>query len=149
MSRLRISEKKEALITLLSAMPDNQERLAYLVDRARQDPPLAPVYKTDTYRIEGCLSKLWLVCEFKEGKCFFKSDSDSLIVKAIASLLADFYSGQVPAEILSCDPSFLSEVNLTQHLSANRRNALSRLWEKIHDFASRSEIFRGNQSPTS
>jgi cysteine desulfuration protein SufE len=143
---MTILEKKEALIATLGAMKD-QDRLLYLVDRARRVPPLAPAFKTETHRVEGCLSKLWLVPEFKGGKCHFKSDSDSMIVKAVASLLADFYSGHTPVEILSCDPSFLSEVNLTQHLSANRRNALSRLWESIHAFARRSEHSRENKSP--
>jgi len=62
-------------------------------------------------------------------------DSDSLVVKAIAGLLCDFYSGQPPAEILAHDPRFLAPLGITQHLTPNRRNALAKIWERIRQFA--------------
>jgi cysteine desulfuration protein SufE len=78
---------------------------------------------------------LWFIPEFKEGKCYFRVDADSHIVRGIAVVLAEFYSGHSPAEILQNDPGFLSTVGITQHLSPNRRNGLSRLWDKIRGFA--------------
>jgi cysteine desulfuration protein SufE len=73
--------------------------------------------------------------EFREGRCFFVCDSDSLVVKAVAGLLCEFYSGQPPAEILAHDPAFLAPFGITQHLTPNRRNALARVWEHIENFA--------------
>jgi cysteine desulfuration protein SufE len=58
-----------------------------------------------------------------------------MIVKGIAALLCDFYSGAAPAEILSVDPSFLAKAGITQHLSQNRKNGLGRVWQKIQKFA--------------
>lgn len=107
----------------------------YVVDLAKKAEHLPPELRTDTYRVEGCLSNLWFVPEFRDGRCYFKVDGDSHIVRGIALLLANFYSGELPAEILKHDPIFLSEVGITQHLSPNRRNGLSRLWEKIRTFA--------------
>ena len=132
---MSLDTKKRELIDDLSLLPSAQDRLMYIVDQAKKTPHLAAEYRTDDYRVEGCLSNLWFVPEFREGKCFYNVDADSHIVRGIAIVLARFYSGEAPVEILKQDPGFLSEVGVTQHLSPNRRNGLSRLWEKIRGFA--------------
>ncbi len=132
---LSLATKKRELVDDLSLLPTAQDRLMYIVDLARKTAHLAPEFQTDTYRVEGCLSNLWFVPEYREGCCWFRVDADSHIVRGIALVLAHFYSGERPADILQQDPSFLSEVGITQHLSPNRRNGLSRLWDKIRTFA--------------
>jgi cysteine desulfuration protein SufE len=132
---MTLAEKKDELVENLGLLPSAQDRLMYIVDRAKKTPHLPDDLRTPETRVEGCLSNLWFIPEFKEGKCFFKVDADSHIVRGIAIVLADFYSGHSPAEILQNDPAFLSTVGITQHLSPNRRSGLSRLWDKIRDFA--------------
>jgi len=132
---MTIAEKKDALLAELSGIRNSQERFAHLISLARKQPPLEPEFKTDAYRVEGCLAKLWFVPSYRDGKCFFRADSDSAIVKSIASLLCEFYSGQTPEEVLAVDPSFLESVGISQHLTQNRRNSLTKVWEKIRTFA--------------
>jgi len=132
---MTLAEKKSDLIDDLSLLPSAQDRLMYVVDRAKKTPPLPPELRTPETRVEGCLSNLWFIPEFRDGKCYFQVDADSHIVRGIAIVLAEFYSGHTPAEILQNDPAFLSTVGITQHLSPNRRNGLSRLWDKIRTFA--------------
>jgi cysteine desulfuration protein SufE len=132
---MTLEEIKKELIQDLSLLPTAQDRLMFAVDLAKRTPHLPPELRTDEHRVEGCLSNLWFVPEFRDGSCFFRVDGDSHIVRGIAILLAEFYSGHSPEEILRHDPSFLSEVGITQHLSPNRRNGLSRLWDKIRVFA--------------
>jgi cysteine desulfuration protein SufE len=134
-NRVSLEAKKRELVDDLSLLPSAQDRLMYIVDQARKTPHLAAELRTDAYRVEGCLSNLWFVPEFREGKCFFNVDADSHIVRGIAIVLANYYSDEKPADILRHDPAFLSEVGVTQHLSPNRRNGLSRLWDKIRTFA--------------
>ena len=132
---MNLAEKQNQLAAQLSALKNGQDRLAHLVDRAKTIPPLPAELRGDANLIPGCLAKLWFVAEFRDGNCFFICDSDSLVVKAIAALLCDFYSGQPPAEILAHDPKFLAPLGITQHLTPNRRNALSKIWERIRQFA--------------
>ena len=98
-------------------------------------PALTAEWRTEAHRVPGCLANLWLVVEWREGRCWFLCDSDSQIVRAVAGLLCEFYSGQKPAEILALEPGFLEQVGINQHLTANRRNVLSRVWERIRGFA--------------
>src|SRR5665213_2276727 len=88
----------------LAALKYGQDRLAFLVEKAKRRPPPAPELRVEENLIPGCLAKLWFVAEFCDGKCFFDCDSDSLVVKAVAGLLCEFYSGHAPAEIVAHDP---------------------------------------------
>jgi cysteine desulfuration protein SufE len=132
---MNLAEKQVELTAQLAALKNGQDRLALLVERAKKIPALAPELRVAENLIPGCLAKLWFVEKFHGGKCFFDCDSDSLVVKAIAGLLCEFYSGHAPAEILAHDPKFLAPLGITQHLTPNRRNALSKIWELIRAFA--------------
>ena len=130
-----LPEKQKQLAETLAHLRDTQERLGWLVENARQRPMMDASLRIDAHRVEGCLARLWITEDFRNGRCYFQSESDSLIVKAVAGLMCEFYSDQAPAEIISFPPDFLAKLGITQHLSPNRRNGLSRVWERIRSFA--------------
>lgn len=130
-----LAEKQAEISARLAVLPNLQQRLNHLVDEARQRPHLPAELCTDAHRVPGCLARLWLVPEFRAGRCWFRCESDSLIIRATASLLCDLYSDQAPAAILAHDPGFLAQFGIQQHLTPNRRNALSRVWTEIRSFA--------------
>lgn len=132
---MTLEQKRDALVEEITLIPDAYERLGYIVDRGKKADGLTEDLRIDSFKIEGCMSQLWVVPAYKEGLCSFKSESDSAIVKGIASLLCDFYSEAQPDDIRKTDADFLSEVGITQHLSPNRRNGLSRIVESIQHFA--------------
>jgi cysteine desulfuration protein SufE len=132
---MTLAEKQVELTTRLAALKNGQDRLALLVEAAKKSPPQPPEFRADANLIPGCLAKLWFTAQLHDGVCRFACDSDSLVVKAIAGLLCEFYSGHAPAEILAHDPKFLAPLGITQHLTPNRRNALSKIWERIRQFA--------------
>jgi cysteine desulfuration protein SufE len=135
---MTLAEKQNQIVAQLAAFKNGQDRLAFLVERAKKLPPFAPELRVEKNLIPGCLAKLWFIENIRGGHCFFACDSDSLIVKAVASLLCEFYSGQAPMEILAHDPTFLAPLGITQHLTPNRRNALAKIWERIKIFAEAS-----------
>jgi len=132
---MTLAEKQAQLTAQLAALKNGQDRLALLVEQAKRKPTLPPELRTEINLIPGCLAKLWFVARSNDGKCFFNCDSDSLVVKAIAGLLCEFYSGYSGADILAHDPKFLAPLGITQHLTPNRRNALAKVWERIRQFA--------------
>ena len=132
---MTLEDKKRALVEEMTLIPDPYERLGYVVDRGKNTAGLTEDLRIDSFKIEGCMSQLWIVPEFKDGLCYYRSESDSAIVKGIASVLCDFYSEAKPEDIVDVDADFLGEVGITQHLSPNRRNGLSRIVESIQRFA--------------
>ena len=132
---MSLAEKSSRIVEEMSYLPDRFERFTYLVDYGRHQPEFPSELQTETFRVEGCQSQLWLVPEFREGMCYFRADSDSSIVKGIASMICDYYSSETPEDILKGDLLFLEEVGVDQHLSSNRRNGLGKVDERIKRFA--------------
>jgi len=132
---MSIEQKRDLLIEELMPFEDHLERFAYIIDRAKDSPGLDESYKIETFLIKGCISQLWVFPRFENGKCFFQADSDASITKGTATLLCELYSGETPEEVIRVEPDFLSEVGVTQHLSPNRRNGLTRVREKIKAYA--------------
>jgi cysteine desulfuration protein SufE len=132
---MNLAEKQQQITTQLAALNGGQARLVFLVEKAKSRPALTPEFRVEKNLVPGCLARLWFIADFRDGRCFFDCDSDSVIVKAVAGFLCDFYSGQASADILAHDPGFLGPLGITQHLTPNRRNALARVWEYIRQFA--------------
>lgn len=132
---MSLEEKRNRIVEDMSFLPDRFERFTYIVDYGRNSEGIPDSMRTDTFRVEGCQSQLWLVPEFREGKCHFLAESDSSIVKGIASLICNYYSDETPETILDGDVKFLEEVGVDQHLSSNRRNGLGKVDERIKRFA--------------
>lgn len=132
---MTLKEKQDTLIEEITLIPDAYERLGYIVELGKKAPGLTEDLRIDSFKIEGCMSQLWVVPEYKDNKCYYRSESDSAIVKGIAELLCNFYSDANPDDIVTTDAEFLGEVGITQHLSPNRRNGLSRIVESIQRFA--------------
>lgn len=132
---MTIAEKQRQLTAQLGGFKSAQDRLGFVVGLGRAARPLEAEFRTDAFRVQGCLAKVWFVASFAEGHCNFRADSNSAIVKGIAVLLCEFYRGQSPEEIVGTAPDFLEDFGITQHLTPNRRNSLARIWEDIREFA--------------
>lgn len=132
---MSLPEKRQILIDDLTTLPDAEERLMYLMAKAKKWPPMDASLKTDERLLPGCVSRLWLYPEFRDGRCWFRMDAEALISKGIAAVVCGFYQGETPADIIATEPDFLAEAGLTQVLSANRSNALSNLRKRIKAYA--------------
>lgn len=132
---MTLAARETEISAALAGCRNAQERLAWLIDHARRVPSLPDELRTAAHRVPGCLSQLWLVAEFRDGRCGFRCDSDSQVVRALALLVAEVYSGRPPADILAESADWLAHLGLQQLLTPNRRNALARTWEQIRAFA--------------
>lgn len=132
---MTLAEKQQLLIDDFLVIPDAQERLAAVVDQARRRPPLTDAERSETNRIRGCVSLAWVVGEMRAGRCFFRSDADSPLVRGLLALLCDFYCGASPAEVAGTEPTLLEMLGLAQNLSPTRLNGLRSVRAQIRDFA--------------
>jgi cysteine desulfuration protein SufE len=130
-----LAEKQQQLIADYAIIPDPQERLAAVVDRARRRPALPETERTEAHRVRGCVSQAWVIGELRDGRCFFRSDADSPLVRGLLALLCDFYSGATPAEVAATEPALLEELGLARNLSPTRLNGLRSVRAKIREFA--------------
>jgi cysteine desulfuration protein SufE len=130
-----LNESLQRWVEDLSVIPDPQERLAAIVDRARRSPPLRPVEKIAAHRVRGCVSVVWVVGEIREGRCYFRSDAESPVVRGLVAFLCECYSGAPPLVIAQSEADPLAALGLTQNLSPTRRNGLAATRAAIRAFA--------------
>src|SRR3569832_1182625 len=82
--------KQQRLGPLLS-IEYRQSRLAAVVEAARTRVPLPDALRTEGHRVQGCLVRTWFVPELRNGRCYFHSDSDAAMLKALLGLVCDVY----------------------------------------------------------
>jgi cysteine desulfuration protein SufE len=125
-------------VARLALIENPQERLAAVVDRARKRPPLDPAFRTDTHRVQGCVSKVWLVGRLEQGRCRFELDAESVLVRGLALLICDVYDGLGPEEILAHPTAILDALQLRSQLSPTRQNGLDQVRQAIQAFAAQA-----------
>jgi cysteine desulfuration protein SufE len=130
-----LADKLQHLVENLAMLEDPQERLALIVDRARRVEPLSPTERTDANRVHGCVSVVWLVAELRAGRCYFRCDAESPVVRGLVVCLADFFSDAPVAEVAASTLEPLDELGVTRNLSPTRRNGLAAVRRAITVFA--------------
>jgi cysteine desulfuration protein SufE len=130
-----LAEKLQRVISDFSMLEDPQDRLAAVVERAKRIPPLPSKDRIETNRVRACVSVVWLVSELREGRCYFRSDAESPVVRGLVAFLCDFFTGAPPAEVAASDVQPLDALDLTRNLSPTRRNGLTAAHNAIRAFA--------------
>ena len=87
------AEKK--YIDSLFRLQDPGSQCEYLLMLGMEKPPLDSL-RADRYRIGGCRTAIWLRAEDRDGMVHFYSDSDSLLVRGVLSILEELYQATVP-----------------------------------------------------
>lgn len=132
-----IEEAKQQVIEDFSLYDEWLDKYEYLIELGKNLESFPEESKTEDKLIKGCQSRVWLDCTEKDGKIFFKADSDAIITKGIISLLIGVYSGHTAEEIAADDFSFVNELGLRENLSPTRANGLASMIATIRKYAER------------
>lgn len=132
---MTINEQQDEVIEEFSELDDWMDRYQLLIDLGEEQESLPDNEKTEQNLIDGCQSRVWLVCDENNGILTFRAESDALIVKGIVSLLIRVVSGHTPQEILDAELYFIREIGLTEHLSPTRSNGLLAMIKQMRMYA--------------
>ena len=130
-----INETQDEIIEEFADLDDWMDRYQLLIDMGSEQEPLPDSDKVEQNLIDGCQSRVWLVCDEKEGRLYFRAESDALIVKGIVTLLIRVLSGHTPDEILDADLYFIEKIGLREHLSPTRSNGLLAMLKQMRAYA--------------
>lgn len=130
-----INEIQDEVIEEFLELDDWMDRYQLLIDLGEESDILDEADKTDSNLIDGCQSRVWLVCNEAGGRLTFRAESDALIVKGIVSLLLRVVSGHTPDEILDADFYFIERIGLRDHLSPTRSNGLLAMVKQMRMYA--------------
>ena len=132
---MTINEIQDEIIEEFVQLDDWMDRYQLLIDLGEDSGTLEAADKNEQNLIDGCQSRVWLVCSGKDGVLTFSAESDALIVKGIVSLLIRVLSGHTAAEILAADLYFIREIGLAEHLSPTRSNGLLAMVKQMRMYA--------------
>ena len=132
---MTIIETQDEIIEEFTALDDWMDRYQMLIDLGEEQAPLADADKTEQNLIDGCQSRVWILCEEKDGKLHFRADSDALIVKGLVALVLQVVNDHRPDEIYAADLYFIERIGLRDHLSPTRSNGLLAMVKQIRMYA--------------
>jgi cysteine desulfuration protein SufE len=123
----------------LLRIEDPQERLAYVLDRVKKNPRIDDSLRSEDRLLRGCATKVWLLAEHTpKGTCSFQVDSESAMVRGLASLITEVYADCAPGDIVRFDCTVLSEARLERCITPTRLLGLAQLQRTIQAFARES-----------
>ena len=113
-------------------MLEGHDRLHYLIDKAKDLEPLPESAKTETNRIRGCASKLWLIGGVREdGTMMYQVDGDAHISKGTAKVVTDLVNGEHKSAIANLTVEDFTPLGIKELLTMQRQNGLGELIDRI------------------
>lgn len=128
---MTLSEKQERALEELGRLEDEFDQYSYLMQLAGRRPELCQVERREENRFLGCQSNLWVELACREGVLALSVDSDTLIVKGLAVLLAEAVTGCTAREVAQGDIWLFQRLGLEVALTPVRRSGFGQLVEWV------------------
>tara|TARA_B110000483_G_C18161493_1_gene529494 strand:- start:924 stop:1376 length:453 start_codon:yes stop_codon:yes gene_type:complete len=137
---MTIEEIQNKIQADFQKLEDSDDKWSYLLKIAKAHPVMDEKLADDKFLVQGCATRLYCVPQFERGSLMLNIDTDQgdenpMIVRGLAALASQVYSGQSPKDILVADPSFFQNIGLNVALSATRANGFASLLKQIYMYA--------------
>ena len=132
---MNMQQQLNSLRELFMLFEDPKDKFVQLMDMAKESEQLKENEKVEQNKINGCTSRAWVVTEQNGDDTYtFRTDSDSLIVKGLLTILEQVFSVQNADNILSINSSdILCSIGLDKTITSQRTNGFSSAVQKIHN----------------
>ena len=127
----------DEIIANFELLEEWDDRYRYLIELGRTLPSLPEAARTDTNKVQGCASQVWLATRIKPDgaagpRLSFEGDSDAHIVRGLIAILFALFSGKGAKEILSTDAiAVFEKLGLREHLTPQRSNGFRSMVNRI------------------
>lgn len=114
-------------------LDDWEARYQHIIDLGKSNPDLLPEERSETTRVRGCASQVWLVTRLeKNGTLTIRAESDAVLVSGLIAILTRLYSGQTPQDVSDFDAKALfKDIGVSDTLTAQRSNGLASMLSRI------------------
>jgi cysteine desulfuration protein SufE len=131
----KIEEIEQEIVEEFSLFDSWDDKYEYIIDLGKKLPPLDDKFKIDENRVRGCQSTVYLVADYKDGRVYYKAESDAVIVKGLISMLIRVLSAQRPDDIVNAQLNFIKQIGMMTHLAQTRSNGLLAMVKQMKNFA--------------
>ncbi len=130
---MTLAAKQDELIADLNLIEDAHERLAALSSYI-PGTLLPEALRHDELLVPGCISRVWVHGELREGRTHFRCAADSPMVAGLVALLCHLYSDAEPAEVVSVEPQLWQACGFTKLLTPTRLNGLASARTRLREW---------------
>jgi len=93
---------------------DEDSRFEYIIDMGKRHAaePFPAEAMTDANMMHGCMSKVWILHDVRDGAHFFRGHSDAIIVEGLVTMMTDSFSGLTAEELSELTLNHVRKLNL-------------------------------------
>ena len=139
MNRPAWTETAQRYIEDIRECDDPADRFELIMELGEVLEPLPEQAKVEANRVLGCTANVWLVAEPLPGdplRVRFHADSDSVLVRGLATLLIAHVTDRPAEEIAKFDfKRMADEFSLHQYLTPSRSNGLFAMSKRLSRIA--------------
>ncbi|MDX4071557.1 SufE family protein [Aliarcobacter skirrowii] len=132
---MSIKQRVENIKEDLDFFDEELAKYEYIIDLGKKLPTFDEENKTPENLVHGCTSQVWLICEKKDDKLFFKGTSDAIIVKGLVYIILEIFSGSTIEELKEVDMDIVRELGLSEVITPNRQSGVIGMIKKIKEYA--------------
>ncbi|MDX4037583.1 SufE family protein [Aliarcobacter skirrowii] len=132
---MSIKQRVENIKEDLDFFDEELAKYEYIIDLGKKLPSFDEENKTPENLVHGCTSQVWLICEKKEDKLFFKGTSDAIIVKGLVYIILEIFSNSTIEELKEIDMDIVRELGLSEVITPNRQSGVIGMIKKIKEYA--------------
>lgn len=122
----------------LDFFEDELQKYEFIIDLGKKLEALDDEHKIPANIVHGCTSQVWLICEEKDGKLFFKGTSDAVIVKGLVYMILQIFSGIDKETLKQTDMDIVYELELSEVITPNRQSGIIGMIKKIKEYATKA-----------
>ena len=87
------------------------------------------------YKVQGCVSEVFVKAFFQEGKLLWEGYSDALITKGLLAFLINGLNELTPEEVVNINKNFIEDTGLKKSLTPSRSNGFLNILLKMQSQA--------------
>lgn len=127
---MSITEIENMYIDDLRLLDDAGSQCEYLMIAGMQRTADRQI-REEIHRIGGCKTAIWLKAWCDRDGVRFLSDSDSLLVKGVLSILDHMYTGKSPQEVRMHPPVFLDVISDDVIYPEIKNNGILKCYQRL------------------
>ena len=112
----------DTIVAKLKGSSDPKRRYEYVLWLAKKLPAPPADLNSDTNRVRGCVSQVFVQPVVDGEVLHWQGDSDAQITKGLLALLIQGLDGLTPQQVMEVDPGFIAETGLAASLTPSRAN---------------------------
>ena len=132
---MSIDSKIKEINEMFIYFDNPMDKYAQIIDLGKNSKGIIAKLKNENNKIHGCMSLAWVIINKNENLYSIQTDSDSLIVKGLLSILEFIINNETETEIEKLNLEYiLKNIGLEKAITSQRTNGLINALNQIKNY---------------